>query len=168
MCLSFSQVVRSDGVDVGTLLYKTEDKPYESPSRTSAHWKVSVEGKEAEEDLSERMLGRVLDVGESDGSTVSTTTTSGVSKAVVKAAADKPTVVKAARTTKRSTRAATRSAGGEVELLTGIEAVQLPKKPASKKTKQRNDPNVIKVKMLTGTLFLHRGLNRRAEFVWSK
>ena len=156
-------------MDIGTLLYKTEEKPYESPSRASTHWKVSIEGKESEEDVSERMLGRVLDVSESDGSTVSTTTTSGVGSSGKEKAASKPTVVKAARTTnKRSTRAATRSAGGDVELLTGIENIQLPKKPASKNNRVRKDPNVVKVKMLTGTLLLYRGKIRRAEFVRSK
>jgi hypothetical protein len=37
--------------------------------------------------------------------------------------------------------------------------------PANKRVKTNNNEEVVMVQMLTGTLYLYRGLNRRAEFI---
>lgn len=68
-----------------------------------------------------------------------------------------------------TTRAATRSSGNTVGLFKGIEEIVLPpKQPRASKVSQNND-NVLKVPMLTGTLYMYRdGPKRRVKFVRTK
>jgi hypothetical protein len=67
------------------------------------------------------------------------------------------------------------SAADPSELFGGIEEVALP--PTKRRTARKNgasprlqagETSVVKVPLLTGTLFLYRGLHRRAEFIRTK
>lgn len=148
---------------------------------------VAVEGSEKREDVSERRLGRVLNASttESDSSTVTVNSDDvrtndrpgaafGKATPNKTAKSSKVTAHKATTTTKpvagqpiHSTRAVTRSAGPSVELFRGIEEIVLPPKPKlSSKTSSRNESE-IKVKMLTGTLYIYRD-KRHVKFVRTK
>jgi hypothetical protein len=172
-------------------LYPTQEPSPLSSSKSSATSQTTtVTDTKEEKDASGRKVGRILLVADSDGSTipvdaaVSTTPkgtisharhkplpkekphkkTTTVAKPVVKLAA-KPAVASAK--SNNSTRC-TRRSGGQVELLAGIEYLPVTKKTAPKR-KFRDDGNVTKVKMLTGTLYLYKGKRPfRAEFVRSK
>ena len=80
----------------------------------------------------------------------------------------KQNVAKAAKKTvpaRVGTRTTRGTSGGD---LAGLLPDVMPrKKPAPKKTVKKNE-HVVVVKMLTGTLYLHRGDRRRAEFVRTK
>ena len=69
-----------------------------------------------------------------------------------------------------TTRAATRSSGNAEGLFKGIEEIVLPPKPRPvPKAASSNNGNVIKITMLTGTLYMYRdGAKRRVQFVRSK
>jgi hypothetical protein len=200
---STDQVVRTNGVDIdiGKLLYKTRAKEIGVPSfRDSptsivmARWMVSIEGSsKSEEDISESMLGRVLEAdggaGAETNSIISSSSDSNIAttapiinnkKAVtaVKVSQDRKhhstnqnnQVV----TAKRAPRTRS-SAADPSELFGGIEEVALP--PTKRSTARKNgtsprlqagETSVVKVPLLTGTLFLYRGLHRRAEFIRNK
>ena len=169
---------------------------------------VAVDGKE--EDVSERMLGRVLDGRTSAIATASETSSSDSSTmaaaAAIVSASPSPSSRDASLNKKTTTkkkkqkqhppvvrktvaaknkhikpnhhantgtrRAVTRSAGPSVELLSGIDEIVLPPKPpkpTSNKKASSSDNNVIKVKMLTGTLYMYRnGPHRSVKFVRTK
>lgn len=203
--------MRRDGIAIGKLVCKTTPIASKRQSRTSSpnatnsspHWIVSLKGSDAEEDISERMLGRVVDrsttttdTSSSDGSTVSVCggSVSSASKKSFgshkkKSKSRKSSVTKKAHRSSKTqskvavvqsgsrgqrvhtTRATTRSAGSSVELFSGIEEIVIPPKPKVSKARasSEGDPNVIKVPMLTGTLYLYRdGPKRRAEFIRTK
>ena len=143
-----------------------------------------------EEDISERMLGRVLVDGEHTSTTSSTAVESDSSTMATntgkesrrraprkRQAAAKTTAIRKSKTVAKttpprrihSTRAVTRSAGPSVELFRGIEEVTLPPKQP-KAPREDNNSNVVKVPMLTGILYLYRekGCKRRAKFVRTK
>jgi hypothetical protein len=200
---STDQVVRTNGVDIdiGKLLYKTRAKEISVPSfRDSptsivmARWMVSIEGSsKSEEDISESMLGRVLEadggagaetnsiISSSSDSNIATTAPNIITKKTV-------TAVKVSQdrkhhstnqnnqvvTAKRAPRTRS-SAADPSELFGGIEEVALPptKRSAARKNGtsprlQAGETSVVKVPLLTGTLFLYRGLHRRAEFIRNK
>lgn len=169
-----------------------------SPVSAISHWRVSLSQEDErglpvdeEEDVSERRLGRVLDAttpmttavqpnNESDESTVSVTPSDSADKAIsVKSTAVKgpkggrkvKTTTKARRSghnPRVSTRAATKNAGHPVTLLRGIEEIALPPKKPVTQQKTRHGQPVQVVKLLTGTLYLYRGNQRRVEFVRTK
>jgi hypothetical protein len=200
------QVVRTNGVDIdiGKLLYKTRAKETSVPSfRDSptsilmARWMVSIEGGKPEEDISESMLGRVLEAdngGVETNSIISTSDGSSNSNAgpILAVASDSNTkkavtAVKVPQDRKHHSTTSSRnqvvtakraprtrsSAADPSELFGGIEEVALP--PTKRSTARKNGPrlqagetSVVKVPLLTGTLFLYRGLHRRAEFIRNK
>ena len=117
------QVLRTDGVAVGTLV-RLKETPHEAETDHDAstgmpHWIVKVDG--GEEDISEHMLGRIMD-NESDQST--------------------------------------------------IVVAEPPKRkvtPPTKKKMNKKSKGIAKVKMMTGTLYIHRGVvPHRVEFVRTK
>ena len=193
-----------DGMAIGKLLSKsktinTRSRSGPSSSRTASaspqpsYWTVSVEGSEesSEEDISETMLGRVVDrsnasAAESDESTVAVRDSS-ASAASRKLAQRKTTKAKKAKKISKgakhrkkdvvaepahTTRAATRSAGSPVELYGGIEEIVIPHKPRPVKLapgESVSNGNVTKVQMLTGVLYLYwDGPKRHAKFVRTK
>jgi cytoskeletal protein RodZ len=205
LSLLLKQIVRSDGTAIGKLLYKTEPvtstgQPQYDSSPTSSgvsHWMVSFEGSDlSEEDVSERMLGCVMNssAAESDTSTVAIQASEESSASAMAVAPKKifavhsmkkktKTAPKARKATTaqqkqvqlprrvHTTRAAARTAGASVELFSGIEEISLPpkpKKPASSSSSSRNG-GMVKVQMLTGTLFIYRdGPKRHVKFVRTK
>eukprot|EP00574_Skeletonema_japonicum_P011425 CAMPEP_0201716070 /NCGR_PEP_ID=MMETSP0593-20130828/2116_1 /ASSEMBLY_ACC=CAM_ASM_000672 /TAXON_ID=267983 /ORGANISM="Skeletonema japonicum, Strain CCMP2506" /LENGTH=287 /DNA_ID=CAMNT_0048205751 /DNA_START=69 /DNA_END=932 /DNA_ORIENTATION=+ len=71
------------------------------------------------------------------------------------------------RTTSSSARRTTRGSSGEA--LAGLLPDVMPRKKSVPKAKKlKKNEHVVVVKMLTGTLYLHRGDRRRAEFVRTK
>ena len=63
---------------------------------------------------------------------------------------------------------ARRTTRGSGEALAGLLPDAMPRKKGAAKKKLKKNENVVVVKMLTGTLYLHRGENPRAEFVRTK
>lgn len=152
---SRTKLVRVEGVEVGILLSKEEDDGH---SEGVTHWIVSVDGSSEEEVVSEKMIGRVLDdLEQSDSSTVEKTQRDRIP--VKKASVSK---VKFAPRGKKVNRHINKRPSGE-EPEYGGDMESLPKQ-APKPKKKPGDETVIKVKMLTGTLFIYRGENHRVEF----
>jgi hypothetical protein len=127
-------------------MYKIEESDDESPttSHPTIRWVVGFEGQEEgeadhEEEVSERSFSLFMDDSESESSS---------SKSSSKRS--KKTVAAAKRTKSKNGR---------------FYAQQRAKAAAS--NKENNGETVVQVKMLTGTLYLYRGLNPRAEFVRS-
>jgi hypothetical protein len=200
------------------LLYKTTEESTGLQSRSDSsfppsHWIVVVSDQGEEEDISERMLGRVLVDNNNNGSTVAAESdSSSTMAALVDAIVAKPIVAAVSTTKKRlaqnnkalnaagskattkaaacaasknikatiassgrvhSTRAVTRSSGPSVELLRGIEEYVLPPKPraavaVTKGSSGGDTANLVKVKLLTGTLYLYRGPKKYVKFVRTK
>jgi hypothetical protein len=63
---------------------------------------------------------------------------------------------------------ARRTTRGSGEALAGLLPDVMPRKKAVPKKKLKKNENVVVVKMLTGTLYLYRGENPRAEFLRTK
>jgi hypothetical protein len=70
--------------------------------------------------------------------------------------------------TAATSRVGTRTTRGAGEALAGLLPDTLTRKKGVPKKKFKKDENVVVVKMLTGTLYLYRGENPRAEFVRTK
>jgi len=137
-----------------------------------------------EQDIQETMLGRVLDSSTAAKAAESSDNGSTIMAVEIKRAFKPKTGSHKGPTTgptnhrssslsrgeQHRTRARTRSSGDSSELLGGIEEVELP--PPRKRVKHdmrlNTGETVVKVKMLTGTLYLYKGRQRRAEFVRSK
>jgi hypothetical protein len=196
------QIVRSDGTAIGKLLYKNEpatstSQPHYDSSPSSmgvSHWMVSFEGSDwSEEDVSERMLGCVINSSatESDASTVAVQPSEESSPSAVAAALKKTSAVRTIKKTTKTapkarktttpkkqvqlprrvhtTRAAARTAGTSVELFSGIEKISLPPKPKKTASLSPRNGDTVKVQMLTGTLYLYRvGPKRHVKFVRTK
>jgi hypothetical protein len=79
---------------------------------------------------------------------------------------DKKQNVAKAKTVVRVGTRATR--GSACEALAGLLPDVMPRKKGVPKKNVKKNENVVVVKMLTGTLYLHRGDRRRAEFVRHK
>lgn len=140
------QVVRTSGVQIGTLMYKIEESDDGSPttSHPTIRWAVGFEGEEEgeadhQEEVSERSFSLFMD--DSSNESESSTSKSSSKRA-------KKTVAAAKRTKSKNGR---------------FYAQQRAK--AASSNKENNGETVVQVKMLTGTLYLYRGLNPRAEFV---
>ena len=161
-----------------------------SPASTN-RWIVSFEGEEQEEEITEKYIGRLVDSNESD-SLSATSRRAGVKKPVKAAAGRsiaKHTVTGASPGSKNAVGASdgsdrpstrgftTRSGkvGGKVPYMgikDGVGGIKKTKKTNGGKkgrggnhNKKADNETVVKVKMLTGTLYLYRGDNPRAEFI---
>ena len=157
-----SQIVRVGGIDIGYLLSKDDEEDQASTVATT-FWVVSVEGDSHEEEvISEKALGRVLDADESDDSGKSATIAK-VKKVTKKATNAKIKAKSSKKGTRRMNTRAT-SKDGALALLNEGKEIQRRLPPPRPKKKQ-GDERVIEVKMLTGTLFIYRGMNHRVEFV---
>jgi hypothetical protein len=169
-----------------------------------ARWMVSIEGSsKGEEDISESMLGRVLEadggagaesnsiISSSDSSNIATNSNDITSAPSINTTKKAVTAVKVSQdrkhhsatnhrsnnqvvTAKRAPRTRS-SAADPSELFGGIEEVALPptkrstaRKSGTSPRLQAGETSVVKVPLLTGTLFLYRGLHRRAEFIRNK
>jgi hypothetical protein len=69
---------------------------------------------------------------------------------------------------KDMTTSARRTTRGSSEALAGLLPDVMPRKKGVPKKKLKKNENVVVVKMLTGTLYLYRGENPRAEFLRTK
>lgn len=157
-----SQIVRVGGIDIGYLLSKDDEEDQASTVATT-FWVVSVEGDSHEEEvISEKALGRVLDADESDDSGKSATIAK-VKKVTKKATNAKIKAKSSKKGTRRMNTRAT-SKDGALALLNEGKEIERRLPPPRPKKKQ-GDERVIEVKMLTGTLFIYRGMNHRVEFV---
>lgn len=155
------------------------------------HWIVRTEDND-EQSVPERMLRSIVEEGsndhtsttaESDADTSNEPRISPSKRSTKPPMKSKKSVVVVSRKTTttsnkkmsdlqekiHTTRAATRSSGNAVGLFKGIEEIVLPPKPrAAPKVAASND-NVIKIPMLTGTLYMYRdGPKRRVKFVRTK
>lgn len=154
------------------------------------HWIVRTEDND-EENLPERMLRSIAEEGsnentsmaESEGDSSNESRSSPSKRSAKSSVKSKKSVVVVSRKTStvsnkrmsdqqekiHTTRAATRSSGNAVGLFKGIEEIVLPPKPRTAPKVSTNNDNVIKVPMLTGTLFMYRdGPKRRVKFVRTK
>uniref|UniRef100_A0A7S2N576 Uncharacterized protein n=1 Tax=Helicotheca tamesis TaxID=374047 RepID=A0A7S2N576_9STRA len=164
------EVVRVDGIVTGRLLKKTD----EADASNSARWLVALEDKSEEEGIIEKSLGRVLDETElaqrrvlEEMESESGKSSGGSNSGKQRVNKAKPTITKRAV---RNGRVNTRSSGNKaVGTLLGSEPKLRSGKrfgpSQSEKIIKRKNEEVVKVKMLTGTLYLYRGDHPRAEFV---
>lgn len=167
------QVVRDEGVAIGRLVRKVEQEP----DADVAHWIVSFEGDTEEHEVTEKYIGRLVDNSETESiksrdSPLPTTKSS--SSSIGSASLGKSPNGNAAKKGKSPPRkSASPHRGGAKpstrsnnkdgkSLLKGIKTTK--KAPRGQKQLGENE-SVVKVKMLTGTLYLFRGENPRAEFV---
>jgi hypothetical protein len=162
--LLYTQLVRVGGIDVGILLSKAEEED-NYPSSTT-HWVVSVQASNDEEIVSEKSLGRVLEVHESDDSIKSTIEkTANASKKLV---TKKTTRVKGKVNNRGQTKRkiTTRASGKGKEGAIAFDELDFVRKaPPPKPKKIQGDETVVEMKMNTGTLFIYRGKNHRCEFI---
>ena len=141
--LFLTQVVRTSGVEVGTLLYKLDETGDDSPSTNhTIRWMVAFQGDDTtssdEEEVSEKYIGRLVETSSNESDSAKSSSSKSKKTKTVPASAKR---------------------------IKGKNGRFLPNPRPSKKT--ANDETVVKVKMLTGTLYLYRGKNPRAEFVRS-
>lgn len=162
----------------------------DSATQIIDHWIVSFEGDAEEHEVTEKYIGRLVEStdtesvksGDNAAATASPASTppsnnhrsnnrnnNNNKQSSRKKNSSKSPPRKASSSKDRaggearpSTRSAIKQGGKEKALLKGIKAT---KKPSSKKSKLGENETVVKVKMLTGTLYLYRGEHRRAEFV---
>lgn len=182
------QVVRDEGVSIGTLLRKVDNEDDESPSSVVMRWVVSFLD-ETEEEISENYIGRLAEGAKSDSSPSQSgkpnhkktitkkklPTAKGKAQRKVKFGIPEPEkqiLVDAAATAAynsrtHSTRSAVKKGGPEQTLYDGIQETRKTTKGGRKQVGTKEDDTVIKIKMLTGTLIMYRGVHRRAEFIWS-
>lgn len=138
-----------------------------------AHWMVSFEGDAEEHEVTEKYIGRLIESSETESiksaddppSPKAGSATSAKGKNAAAARKEKSPPRKAAPASphrgggaKPSTRSTIKDGKS---LLKGIKAIK--KQPRGKELGENE--SVVKVKMLTGTLYLFRGENPRAEFV---
>jgi hypothetical protein len=144
-----SQVVRTSGVEIGTLLRTIDESGDESSSNSSVtRWMVSFQDDD-EEEVSEKYIGRLVGGSSDEADTAKQSSGSNVSK--------KGEVAK--KKTKAKNGRFQTSKGGRKNGVAGRAAGRPPRKPVD------IPETVVKVKMLTGTLYLYRGKNPRAEFI---
>lgn len=131
-------MVRTSGVEIGTLLHKIEENEDDSPSIThSIRWMVAFEGVEDdatsdyEEEVSERYMAQLVESSSNESEASN---------------GKKSKTVAAAKRTKGK--------NGRYHTTANARA-----------STDENGETVVKVKMLTGTLYLYRGMNPRAEFI---
>ena len=176
--------MRDEGVAIGRLVRRAEEEDGNMSPSSANRWIVSFEGEEHEEEITEKYIGRLVDSNESDSLSTqsrkpapikSSSRDMGKNKSnavpqqkAARAGGNRKTkhlspAASAADSDRPSTRFTTRSSKAEKILYTGIKDKKVPKGKKSKK----GGPNetVVKVKMLTGTLYLYRGENPRAEFI---
>ncbi|GAX23364.1 hypothetical protein FisN_15Lh079 [Fistulifera solaris] len=156
------------------------------------HWIVRTEDNE-EQSIPERLLRSITDEGSHENNSSladSDEDTSSERRSSPSKKSTKPTITKAKKSVVfvsrkgaissnnkktvdnpekiHTTRAATRSSGNAVGLFKGIEEIVLPPKPRPASKASTSNDNVIKIPMLTGTLFMYKGPKRRVKFVRSK
>lgn len=143
---------------------------------------------ETEEEISENYIGRLAEGAKSDSSpsqsgkpnhkknTTKKPPPKGKVQRKVKFGVPEPekqVLVDAAAATAaynsrtHSTRSAVKKGGPEQTLYDGIQETRKTPKGGRKQVGTKEDDTVIKIKMLTGTLVMYRGVHRRAEFIWS-
>lgn len=159
-----SQLVRVGGIDIGILLSKAEDVGASPTAAT--HWLVSVEGPQDEEIVSEKALGRILETHDSDGSTIEKI----VTKPAKKTAKTKNKLDERKQAMRKiiKTRAKSMGKGGNDGIDPQNDILNpIIREPPSRSKKKQDDESVVKVRMLTGTLFMYRGgtNHRRVKFV---
>lgn len=155
------QLVRTAGIDVGIILFKAQDE--DSTHSSITHWVVSVEGSNNEEVVSEKTLGRVLDVQESDDSSTKSTVKKTTEKKIVKKSSKTKPRSNSRKTAKAKTKATRSKTKGQSHPESILEAPRKHVTPRPRK--QEGDDSVTEVKMNTGILFIYRGSNHRVEFV---
>lgn len=136
---------------------------------------MSFEGEETEEEITENYIGRLVDSNESDSVSNQSARKPEPIKKEKRIKSAKSSSSSSSRKAKHgspsaspdgdrpSTRAAHRQSKVDRALFTGIKDRKMPKGKKSKK--MGLNETVVKVKMLTGTLYLYRGEHPRAEFV---
>ena len=149
-----AQVVRTSGVEIGTLLHIIEESDDESPSTSSVtRWMVAFED-EDEEEVREKYIGRLVESSSDEGETAKQSSVSNVSK---KGEVTRKTKAKDGRfqASKKAAKIVSAQVTGVTRATKGRPGHKIVNK----------DETVVKVKMLTGTLYLYRGKNPRAEFI---
>lgn len=150
-----AQVVRTSGVEIGTLLHTIEESDDESPSTSSVtRWMVAFGGDD-EEEVSEKYIGRLVETSSDEGVTAKQTSESNVSK--------KGEVTRKKTKAKNGRFQASKKPGRNVSAQVAGVSRATKARPGPKIVDK--DETVVKVKMLTGTLYLYRGKNPRAEFI---
>lgn len=171
--------MRDEGVAIGRLVRKA-DTDSEGEGLVE-HWIVSLDGQSGEEEVTEKYIGRIVeeDDTESKQEGDATTTDLPVSKGTgtTRLKEKKQNGSKAKRSTltgryeqsnkesRPSTRAASRNKSGDTKLLKGVKHIKKTSKQSHNNNKTSGNETLVKVKMLTGTLYLYRGDKPRAEFI---
>lgn len=180
------QVVRDEGVTIGRLVRRVDQ---DFDSENVVHWIVSFVGDPEEHEVTEKYIGRLVESSETE-SVKSTQTPPPSTKAAAaksrtntnrprrdksppphKAKSPPPIVKGEVRPSTRSTiKQPVKTQGKQNAVKKAVvKSVKTVKKPPIKvggggKQSVENE-TVVKVKMLTGTLYLYRGDRPRAEFI---
>jgi hypothetical protein len=188
LSLRLSQVVRDEGIAIGRLIRKVEEtsRDGDSPGNNNVdHWVVSFDGETKEQEVTEKYIGRLVESSETEseekesapapvtlpakvppaGGNNSKAKTNG--KGVKKGKSPPPAKSKNGDSNgengRPSTRATFKQGAGDKKILKGIKGVK--KGSRSRTPSVSENETVVKVKMNTGTLYLYRGENPRAEFI---
>jgi hypothetical protein len=152
---SISQITRSSVVAEGRLAYNLTEGKSANP-----RWLVKFDTEPwKDEELYEHTFGKLLKTSKpsssSEGEEASKRKSVTFSQEVSDSSSSK---MRAMARGQRSTR---RQAKIQVDKKRPLKVIA----PANKRVKINNNEEVVMVQMLTGTLYLYRGLNRRAEFI---
>ena len=182
------KVVRDEGVAIGRIVRKV-DQDSDSEANVG-HWIVSFVGDTEEHEVTEKYIGRLVESSETESVKSSQSPlpprANGRSKTSISRSRKEkspPVVAKSPprstltgakgevrpstrSTIKQPTKAPIKQGGNKKALLKGIKAAAKkgPARGAGGKLPGANE-TVVKVKMLTGTLYLYRGEHPRAEFI---
>jgi hypothetical protein len=150
-----SQITRSNVVAEGRLAYNLTEGKSANP-----RWLVKFDNEPwKDEELYEHTFGKLLKTSKPSSSSEGGETSK--KKSVTFSAEVSDSSSSKMRALARGQRSTRRQAKVQVDNKRPLKSIV----PASKRVKRNSNEEVVMVQMLTGTLYLYRGLNRRAEFV---
>mmetsp|Transcript_22255 Transcript_22255/g.32850 ORF Transcript_22255/g.32850 Transcript_22255/m.32850 type:complete len:192 (+) Transcript_22255:161-736(+) len=164
------EILRDEGVAIGRLVRKVD---HDEGEGTVEHWIVSLDGESGEEEVTEKYIGRLVESSDTESLKGDNAPSFAVATRNDRSGSKNSNKVKRSnltgryervRSTRPSTRSTRRQNGSDEQLLKTVKNI----KKISKKTNKPADDSietVVKVKMLTGTLYLYRGDKPRAEFI---
>jgi hypothetical protein len=139
-----------------------------------AHWMVSFEGDAEEHEVTEKYIGRLVESSETDSIKSADDPPSPKVGSAISAKGKNAAATRKGKSPPRKAASASPHRGGGAKPSTRsnikdgkslLKGIKPTKKPPRGNALGENDESVVKVKMLTGTLYLFRGENPRAEFV---
>mmetsp|Transcript_28204 Transcript_28204/g.42669 ORF Transcript_28204/g.42669 Transcript_28204/m.42669 type:complete len:186 (-) Transcript_28204:1240-1797(-) len=158
------EILRDEGIAIGRLVRKVEHDS--EGGGTVEHWIVSLDGESGEEEVTEKYIGRLVESSdmESLNGDNAAYAASAVTKSNVRSKDKNTSKVKRSNLTGRykrseSTRPSTRS------IKRFSERRNIKRSSTQRNRSADGNETVVKVKMLTGTLYLYRGDRQRAEFI---